>query len=296
MLAARRSRLTPSMIGLKRYIRPGLVVSAIGHLGVLIVGLLLVGANAFHAPLPDAMVVEVVTPDELPRFEGTPSGLQSSGSQTPSPADGKGAVTRAPPPEPRPQPQQETQQRPNPQRETKEVPAPRPPAPEAMQAELVRTEKTEPERQINRPSGNLLHHRRRNRHQNNQTSPKRSHNTWLSADRSAAASPRRRLTPTRLATIGPRRSGNVSAYVRRWRREFEPGEVTIKVRVSFNRDGSVASPPRLLLPAPSAKQQALMESVVDALERCQPFTMLPPEKFKQWKTMVFYVTPLLAHW
>jgi hypothetical protein len=100
-----------------------------------------------RAPRPEAMVVEVVTPDELPRFEGTPSGLRSSGSQTPSPADGKGAVTQAPPPKPRPQPQQETQQRPDPQREAKEVPAPRPPAPEATQAELVRTEKTEPEKQ-----------------------------------------------------------------------------------------------------------------------------------------------------
>ena len=66
--------------------------------------------------------------------------------------------------------------------------------------------------------------------------------------------------------------------------------------MSFNRDGTVASPPRLLVPAPSAKQQALMESAADALERCQPFTMLPPEKYKQWKTMVFYVTPLLAPW
>ena len=284
------------MIGLKRYIHPELVVSAIGHLGVLIVGLLLVGANAFHAPLPDAMVVEVVTPDELPRFEGTPSGLRSSGSQTPSPADGKGAVTRAPPPEPRPQPQQETQQRPNPQRETKEIPAPRPPAPEAMQAELVRTEKTEPEKQ-------------------NQSSE------WQ-----PAASPPTEQTPEQpniaeavaqyVALGGPLGGGfaappvdtNASGYD--WTAPFrervsvcskvaegvEPGEVTIKVRVSFNRDGTVASPPRLLLPAPSAKQQALMESVVDALERCQPFTMLPPEKFKQWKTMVFYVTPLLAHW
>jgi hypothetical protein len=35
--------------GLKRYIRPGHVVSVIGHLGVLIVGLLLVSANAFHS-------------------------------------------------------------------------------------------------------------------------------------------------------------------------------------------------------------------------------------------------------
>src|ERR1700730_2896259 len=125
-----RYPLTPCMIALKRYIRTGHVVSVVCHLGVLIVGLLFVGANAFHAPPPDAMVVEVVTPDELPRFEGTPSGLRSSGSQTPSPADGKGAVTQAPPPTRRPQPQQETQQRPNPQREATKPAAPRQPAPE----------------------------------------------------------------------------------------------------------------------------------------------------------------------
>src|SRR5271156_873020 len=123
------------MIGLKRYIRPGLLVSVIVHLGALIVALLFVGADAFHAPPPDAMVVEVVTPDEVPRFEGTPSNLHSSGSETPSPADGIGAVTQAPPPKPRPQPPPETQQRPNPQQEAKEVPAPRPAAPEATQAE-----------------------------------------------------------------------------------------------------------------------------------------------------------------
>jgi hypothetical protein len=42
------------VIGLKRYIRPGLVVSVGGHLAALIVGLLFVGANAFHAPPPEA--------------------------------------------------------------------------------------------------------------------------------------------------------------------------------------------------------------------------------------------------
>ena len=56
------------MIGLKRYIRPGIAVSVIGHLAILIVGLSFVGANAFHPPPPEAMVVDVVTPDEMPRF------------------------------------------------------------------------------------------------------------------------------------------------------------------------------------------------------------------------------------
>ena len=76
----------------------------------------------------------------------------------------------------------------------------------------------------------------------------------------------------------------------------DPGDkVSIKIRISFNRDGTLASPPRLLVPAPTAKQQALRESAVDALERCQPFTMLPAEKYKQWKTMVVYVTAV-RHW
>ena len=284
------------MIGLKRYIRPGLVVSVVGHLGVLIVGLLLVGANAFHAAPPDAMVVEVVTPDELPRFEGTPSGLRSSGSQTPSPADGKGAVTQAPPPKPRPQPQQETQQRPNPQREAKEVPPPPPPAPEATQAEIIRIEKTELEKQ-NKSS------------EPQPTSPPTEQTPEQPNIADAVAQYVALGGPLGGGFAAPPVDTNVSGYD--WTAPFrervsmcsklpegvEPGDkVSIKVRVSFNHDGTVASPPRLLVPAPSAKQQALMEVAIDALERCQPFTMLPPEKYKQWKTMVFYVTPLFAHW
>ena len=284
------------MNGLKRYIRPGLVVSAIGHLGALVVGLLAVSANPFQVPRPEAMVVEVVTPDEIPRFEGTPSTLRSSGSETPSPANGKGPVTQAPPPQSRPQPQQETQQHPNPPRRAQEAPAPRPPAPEAIQAELVRAEKTEPEKQK----------------QSSEQQP---------------ASPPTEQTPEQpniaqavaqyVALGGPLGGGFAAPPVDTnvpgddWTVPFrervgacskrpegvEPSDkVIIKIRVSFNRDGTVASPPRLLVPAPSAKQQAMMESAADALERCQPFTMLPPEKYKQWKTMVFYVTPLFSPW
>src|SRR5271169_1191454 len=111
------------MNGLKRYIRPGLVVSVIAHLAALTVGSFLVGASALHAPPPDAMVVEVVTPDEMPRFEGMPSNLLSSGSETPSPANGQGPVTQAPPPQPRAQTEQETQQRSIPPHQTQEATA-----------------------------------------------------------------------------------------------------------------------------------------------------------------------------
>ena len=287
------------MNGLKRYIRPGLVVSAIGHLGALIVGLFLVSANPFQAPRPDAMVVEVVTPEDMPRFEGTPSNLHSSGSETPSPANGKGAVTQAPPPQPRPQPQpqpqpqQETQQRPTPPREANEAPAPRPPAPEATQAELVRAEKTEPDKQ----------------NQSSEAQPAASQPAEQTPEQPNLAE----AIAQYVALGGPLGGGfaappvdtNVPGYD--WTAPFrervslcskppegiEAGDkVSIKIRVSFNHDGTLASPPRLLVPARSAKQQALMESALDALERCQPFTMLPPEKYKQWKTMVFDIMPV----
>ena len=282
------------MIGLKRDIRPGLAVSVIGHLGALIGGLFFVGANAFHAPPPEALEVEVVTPDEMPRFEGMPSNLHSSGSETPSPANGKGPVTQAPPPQPQPQ-QQPAQQRPTPQ--AKKAPAPRPPAPEATQAELVRAEKTGPEKQ-------------------NQSS-----------EAQTASSPSTEQTPeqpniaeavAQYAALGGPLGGGFAAppvdtnapgydwtvpfrervgMCSRVPQVVEPDDkVTIKIRISFNRDGTLASPPRLLVPAPSAKQRALLESAVNALETCQPFTMLPPERYKQWKTMEVYVTPLFAHW
>ena len=66
-------------------------------------------------------------------------------------------------------------------------------------------------------------------------------------------------------------------------------KIVIRVRMSFNQDGSLSSRPRLLVPAPSAKQRALMVSVVDALESCQPFTMLPQDKYDIWKTLVWYI-------
>jgi hypothetical protein len=277
------------MIGLKPYLRPGLVVSVIGHLGLLIGGLILAGASASYAPPPDAMVVEVLTPDDMPRFEGTPSSLRSSGSETPTPADGKAPVTQAPPPTPPPQPQQETQQHPDPQQE---APAPRPPAPEAAAAELVHAEKTDPEKQ----------------NQSSEPQPATSPPTQQTPQQSPIAD-----EVAQYLSISESLGGgfaappvDTNAAGDDWTLPFrervsacskvpdevgQDDKVIIRIRMSFNRDGTVASPPRLLESAPSAKQRAMMESAVDALERCQPFTMLPPEKYKNWKTMVVYVTP-----
>ena len=68
--------------------------------------------------------------------------------------------------------------------------------------------------------------------------------------------------------------------------------VMIVLRVSFKRDGTLASPPELLDATLSPEVAALMQTAISALQRCQPFTELPADKYKKWKTLDLVVTPL----
>jgi hypothetical protein len=48
------------MIGLKRFVRPDVIFSAIGHVGVLLLSLLVFDAGADRRVPPEAMTVEIV--------------------------------------------------------------------------------------------------------------------------------------------------------------------------------------------------------------------------------------------
>jgi hypothetical protein len=97
------------MIGLKRFVRPDVFFSAIGHVGVLLLGLLVFGAGAERPVPPEAMTVEIVPPSEAPPFEppqtetphidGTPLKSKSTGSEVSSDSE-KGSAS-AEPPEPK---------------------------------------------------------------------------------------------------------------------------------------------------------------------------------------------------
>jgi hypothetical protein len=255
------------MIGLKRYIRPALVVSVIAHVGILIVGPLFVAAIAPPPPPPpDAMVVEIVTQEELPRFTGTPSMRRSSGSETSSPSNSANAVSQAPPPKSHEQSQRPTppdaQQHPGPSEARNQSSEPRPTDP-----------RPDPEETPDQPN--------------------------MVAQYALAGGPLGggfALPPVDTIQAGydftaPFRE-RVTFCSRLPSELADDDKITVKIRVSFNRDGTLAGVPRLLGPPPSAKQQALFERAVAALEKCQPYTMLPPERYKQWKTLVLDIYPL----
>ena len=50
----------------RRYIRPDLVFSVLGHLAIFLVGLLVFGAGSERPPPPEPMAVELVPPEEAP--------------------------------------------------------------------------------------------------------------------------------------------------------------------------------------------------------------------------------------
>lgn len=68
-------------------------------------------------------------------------------------------------------------------------------------------------------------------------------------------------------------------------------KVTIRLRASFRPDGTLASPPLLIEASASAKGPLLMQAAIDALAACQPYTVLPADKYNEWKVLDLGFTP-----
>ncbi len=262
------------MIGLKRLIRPGFVISVSGHLGALLLGLLLVSLNAFQSTPPepiltDAMLVDVVPPNEVPRLEGTPSDATVSGSQSSLSSNTASASAQPPPPKPAAQPRQQPRQSETPQ-------------PEGAQPEMAKIQTSEP------PSPAL---------------------SQFEEDQPAASA-----TLARLALLGGRLGGGFDApaiaapnvahdYTVAFRERVSScsalpagvqssDKITVSLRISFNPDGTLASTPQLIEPIASRKEEALKQSAIDALQKCQPYSMLPADKYKKWKTLQLVFAPM----
>jgi outer membrane biosynthesis protein TonB len=68
-------------------------------------------------------------------------------------------------------------------------------------------------------------------------------------------------------------------------------KIYVSLRVLMKPDGSLAGPPVVVEGSPSALGPALAESAKRALLQCQPFTMLRPEHYDQWKDLQLDFNP-----
>ena len=60
-------------------------------------------------------------------------------------------------------------------------------------------------------------------------------------------------------------------------------DASVVLRVLFKPDGSVAKPPDLVSGTLSPLGPAMADSAKRAILGCQPFKMLKPEHYEQWK-------------
>jgi hypothetical protein len=272
------------MLGKLKRLDRGLVISALGHFGLLAAGLLYLylGASAHEAVPPDATLVELVTPQEMPRFSGTPSDLRASGTKAqarPQPP----VRTQNTPPRPEQKPQKEQKDQRNAQRDAKpKTPAPPPLRP--SEAAEIAAPPEEPSPEPPAPDA-----------------PPTSDEAASLAERA------------QLALLGGRLGGGFPAppidsplvgrdYTEQFRQVVSAcappvgvdasERISVRIRVFLNRDGTVAAAPLMREANPSAKQQAMMDSFAAGLEKCQPYTMLPQDKYAQWKQLDLVVFPM----
>ena len=68
-------------------------------------------------------------------------------------------------------------------------------------------------------------------------------------------------------------------------------KVRIVMRIALTPQGRLASPPALIEASASAKGPALMQAAIKALEACQPYAMLPADKYREWRVLDLGFTP-----
>jgi len=285
MMAGGAVQTRSLMIATKRFNRQGLVISALGHVGILAVALFFARAASQEAVPPDAMQVEIVTPKEMPRYSGTPSMLRTSGTEQAAQsqvmtANREQPPTVPPPPQPKDQPQAQ-RSAPAKAQEPQTAPpqAKEPPLPPADTAQVAQVAAAQP----------------------------------APAAEQTPNTPEEAATAASLALAGGRLGGGFMAppidspfvgydFTMPFREvvsscgRLPPGispdeKISIAVRVFLNRDGTLAAAPQLRESNPSAKQQALMQEFASGLQKCQPYTMLPQDRYKQWKMLDLVVYP-----
>ena len=270
------------IIGKIKRLDRGLVISALGHVGLLVIGLLYLGASAHEAVPPEATLVELVRPQDIPHLSGAPNDLRLSGAdkegkpQPPTPAQ-----------EAKPRPEQKPQK---PQRDAQQSPPPKTQTPPLPQMEVGEAMNAPLEQPPDPPAPDAP----------------------PTPDEAASLAER-----AQMALLGGRLGGGFNAppvdspvvgydFTEPFRRAVSscappvPGvdpreNISVRIRIFLNRDGTVAAAPRMREINPSPQQQAMMQAFAAALEKCQPYTMLPQDKYALWKTLDLVVYPINSY-
>jgi hypothetical protein len=260
-------------------IRSGTAVSIITHLAVLTIGLGYAGVRPFETVPTEAIAVDLVSPDEVTQAaKAKPPEKPALDIPNLSATDRPAA---APPPAALPQPPQQTSQPP--------APAAPPPNPKsnarqaAIQPQPVAAPQSAPP-----PSPAIA--------------------SWRPPEPDLSVKYQVNLG---LPAPGPGNDFDAPAFstakvatddIAKFRQHLKtcsvlPGsiaptdKVTIVLRAGFLPDGTLARPPLLIEASASVKGPLLMQAAIKALQECQPYAVLPADKYNEWKVLDLGFTP-----
>ncbi|OKO92166.1 hypothetical protein AC629_01130 [Bradyrhizobium sp. NAS80.1] len=291
---------------LRKLIRTDIAASAIAHLTLVALIILISEVHPFRSQAPETVSVDIVTPEQVkeevkeqetkePAKEQPPEPtpdlklpeLDFADKDKPDAAPKPAAKQPAPSPAPQASPeppqrsaQQQPQQQPSPPPKPREANAqPQQPPPAMPQPQAAPPAYRPPEPDVTVKYGVML-----------------------------GLPPELPLEPKDLPkddggdakdSIAARLPAEVVAELRRHLRSCAKlpagvaptDSVHIKLRAVFATDGGLARPPILIEAPPSAKGVALVKSAMSALQACQPYKMLPVDKYEEWKVMDLPFTP-----
>jgi outer membrane biosynthesis protein TonB len=271
---------------LRRIIPTEITASAIAHVSLLTLVLLFSEVHPFGAVTAEQIPVEIVTPQDLAEKQAPPEPPLAENK----PAEGK--------PEPAPAPQPDFSLLDKPAAATAPPPAaqPAPAAPPQKQAALTTPRAAQPPLQPAAPAYEPPEP---------DVSIKYQVLLGLPPD----------LSPLPPAPAQARSKGDdnfdapateaadiASTLIAEFRRHLKTcsklpaslsgaDDVKVKLRVLMTPDGRLAAEPILIEASASMKGPLLMQGAIRALSACQPYAMLPVDRYGEWKVLDLSFTP-----
>jgi hypothetical protein len=260
-----------------RFIRSGIAASALGHLSALAVVLIFAEVHPFGSVTAESITVDLVSPDEVP--EKTPEPAAAAKAQPSDAFDlsSKSApaaqpAPAAPPTATAPPQKQAAPSTPLPDRQQAAAspqPPPTSPLPAYTPAE---------------PDLSLKYH------------------VMLGLPPDLPPTSAQDKPGDGFDAAASEKADIASSLVTEFRRHLRTcaklpasivptDKIKIKLRVFMTPDGKLATNPVLIEASASAKGPALMQSTISALEACQPYAMLPADRYGEWKVLDLSFTP-----
>ena len=287
--------------------RTGITISTVGHAAALLWGVLTFAASPYKSDTVEAMPIDIISVTDFSKL--TAGSKNAPKPETPKPLvekvgpskpaedptakvvdtkEIKAATDAPPPPEPKPK-------APAPA-EKKQAEPKRDPIADALKKEEAK--KPEPKKEANAP-----------------TPPKKSVQQLPKFDPKKVEALLDKRVPQRLAATGDLINSTLSLgapsglaaqlsqseldalrarLAQLWSPPAgakNPEELVVQIRMQLKPDGSLAGPPMVLTSGKTSLFMASRDSAIRAVLRGQPFDMLRPEHYEQWKDIEITFDP-----